>query len=137
MTDDGLEFQFQQMSDLGEKRVACTRAVAELSELARAITRSIKQGVSVDWDALQVLHAPGDEPQWVKLAARVEIRLPLPLLVENPELLGLVRPWLKARVHGGEFRLIVLNAERFLGLEDRPAGTVVKQRYPAFNIVHE
>jgi hypothetical protein len=137
MTDDGLEFQFQQMSDLGEKRVACTRAVAELSELARAITRSIKQGVSVDWDALQVLHAPGDEPQWVKLAARVEIRLPLPLLVENPELLGLVRPWLKARVHGGEFHLIVLNAERFLGLEDRPAGTAVKQRYPAFNIVHE
>jgi hypothetical protein len=136
MTNDGLEFQFQQMSDMGEKRVACTRAVAELSELARAITLSIKQGVRVDWDALKILHAPGDEPQWVMLAARAEIRLPLPLLAENPELLGLVRPWLKARVRGDTYHLVVLHAERYLGLADKPAASTVKQRYPAFTNVN-
>ena len=133
MTHDGLEFQFQQATDLGEKREACTRVVAELSELAMAIAREQQQGMRVDWDVLKVLPVPADEPQRVILATRVEIQLPLPMLVENPELLKMVRPWLKARVQGEAYSLVVLNAGRLMGLGDRLDSSVVKQRYPVFN----
>jgi hypothetical protein len=133
MTNDGLEFQFQQATDLGEKREACTRVVAELSELALAIAREQQQGVRVDWAALKVLPAPADESQRVILAKRVEIHLPLPLLAENPKLLEMVRPWLKARVRGEAYSLVVLNAGYLMGLGDRLDSRVVNQRYPAFN----
>ena len=133
MTNDGLEFQFQQATDLGEKREACTRVVAELSELAMAITREQQQGVRIDWAALKVRPAPADEPQRVILATRVEIVLPLPMLAANPKLLEMVRPWLKARVRGEAYSLVVLNAGRLMGLDDRPDSRVVNQRYPAFN----
>jgi thiol-disulfide isomerase/thioredoxin len=137
MTNDGLEFQFQQATDLGEKRGACTRAVAELSELAMAIAREQQQGVRVDWGALKVLAVPADEPQRVILAARAEIHLPLPMLAESPELLKMVQPWLKARVRGEDYSLVVLNAGRLMGLGERPDSRVIKQRYPAFNNVRE
>ncbi|MGB5179866.1 MAG: hypothetical protein WBP44_14195 [Gammaproteobacteria bacterium] len=137
MTNDGLEFQFQQMTGLGEKREACTRAVAELGELAGAMVREQQQGVRIDWDGLQVLPAAADEPQRVRLAARVEIRLQLPMLAEHPELLRIVRPWLKARVRGESYSLVVLNAGRLMGLDDSLPAEPDTQRYPAFSIVHE
>jgi len=133
MTNDGLEFQFQQATDLGEKREACTRVVAELSELAMAIVREQQQGMRVDWNVLKVLPAAADEPQRVILATRIEIQLPLPMLAENPGLLKMVRPWLKARVRGEAYSLVVLNAGRLMGLGDRPDSSAVIQRYPAFN----
>jgi hypothetical protein len=137
MTDDGLEFQFQQLAGLGEKRAACSRVVAELGELARAIAYEQQQGVRINWDVLQVLPAPADEPQRVLLAAGVEIRLLLPMLADIPKLLGIVRPWLTARVRGEDYPLVVLNADRLLGLDDSRASSVVNQRYPAFNNVRE
>jgi hypothetical protein len=137
MTDDGLEFQFQQLSGLNEKRAACSRVVAELGELARAIAREQQRGVRINWDVLQVLPAPADEPQRVLLAARVEIRLALPMLVDTPKLLKIVRPWLMARVRGEDYPLVVLNAGRLLGLDDSRDSSVVNQRYPAFNNARE
>jgi len=137
MTDDGLEFQFQQMTGLGEKREACNRAVAELGELAGAMIREQQQGVRIDWSALQVLPAAADEPQRVRLAAHVEIRLQLPMLAEHPELLRIVRPWLQARIRGESYSLVVLNAGRLMGLDDSLAGKPDNQRYPAFSIVNE
>gem|GEM_PF-1124956 len=133
MTDDGLEFQFQQLSGLGEKRAACNRVVAELHELAQAIVREQQQGVRVNWDALQVLPGPADEPQRVLLAARVEIRLALPMLVESPKLLKIVRPWLSARTRGESYPLVVLNAGQLMGLDGNRISDAVDQRYPAFN----
>ena len=136
VTSDGLEFQFQQMTGLGEKREACTRVVAELGELIGTIIREQQQGVKIDWDTLEVLPAPADEQQRVRLAARVEVRLELPMLNGKPQLLKIVRPWLQARVRGDSFSLVVLNAEHLMGLNGghtrrQPAS----QRYPAFNTI--
>jgi hypothetical protein len=117
-TDDGLEFQFQKMSDLAQKRVACNQAIAELSALARAITREQQQGVRVDWNELGVLLEPAGEPQRVILAAGTEIRLRLPMLAKNPELLKIVRSWLRSRIRGETLTLVVLNAERLMGLDE-------------------
>ena len=138
MTADGLEFQFQQLSGLGEKRAACSRVVAELSELAKAIAHEQQRGVSIRWDMLEILPAPAPgDPQRVMLAARVEIRLALPMLVELPKLLKIVRPWLIARVRGEDYPLVVLNAEHLLGLEHSSTADTLNQRYPSFNTVHE
>ena len=137
MTNDGLEFQFQQMTGLGEKREACTRVVAELSELARAIAREQQQGKRINWETLEILPAPADEPQRVRLAARVEVRLELPMLSGKPKLLAIVRPWLMARVRGDTYSLVVLNADRLMGLDGSHISEPASQRYPAFNAVHE
>ena len=137
MTNDGLEFQFQQMTGLGEKREACSRVVAELGELARAITHEQQQGTRINWETLEVLPAPADEPQRVRLAARVEVRLELPMLNGKPKLLKIVRPWLMARVRGDTYSLVVLNADRLMGLDDSHISDPASQRYPAFNIVNE
>ena len=137
MTNDGLEFQFQQMTGLGEKREACSRVVAELSELARAIASEQQQGTRINWDALEVLPGLADEPQRVRLAARVEVRLELPMLNGKPGLLKIVRPWLMARVRGDTYSLVVLNADRLMGLNDSHISEPANQRYPAFNTVNE
>jgi hypothetical protein len=137
MTNDGLEFQFQQMAGLGEKREACSRVVAELSELARAIAREQQQGTRINWETLEVLPAPADEPQRVRLATRVEIRLELPMLNGKPGLLKIVRPWLMARVRGDSYSLVVLNADRLMGLDDSHISEPASQRYPVFNTVNE
>jgi hypothetical protein len=124
-TDDGLEFQFQKMSDLAQKRVACNQVIAELSALARAITREQRRGVRVDWNGLGVLLEPAGEPQRVILAAGTEIRLRLPLLAENPKLLKIVRSWLRSRILGENLTLVVLNAERLMGLEETPTSRTI------------
>ena len=137
MTNDGLEFQFQQMTGLGEKREACSRVVAELSELARAIAHEQQQGTRINWETLEVLPAPADEPQRVRLAARVEVRLELPMLNGKTGLLKIVRPWLMARVRGDTYSLVVLNADRLMGLDDSHISEPASQRYPAFNTANE
>jgi len=131
MTDDGLEFQFLQLSELAEMRVLCSQVVNELSELAVMIAREQQQGMHIDWDRLAVLPATADADNRVILAGQLEIDLALPVLAERAELLRRVRPWLEARVRGESYQLTVLNAERMLDpatiRADAPAGL----RYPA------
>ncbi len=138
MTDNGLEFQFQQLSDLAAMRLLCSRIVAELNELTALIVLQQRQGSRIDWGRLTIQSAPAEESTRVILAGRVETSLDLPLLAERSELLRLVRPWLKARVRGESYQLIVLNAERVLGsvlLNDpgRDDPMTGSQRYPAFD----
>jgi hypothetical protein len=110
MTDDGLEFQFREMSGMKQKRAACSRVVAELYDLVYALARRRDQGSMVDWRALQISPIAGSEEHQVMLNTSAEIRLPLPGLAASKDLLRIVRPWLAARVNGKEFHLVVLNA---------------------------
>ena len=110
MTDDGLEFQFREMSGMKQKRAACSRVVAELYDLVYALARKRGQGNTVDWWALQISPIAGSEEHRVMLNTSAEIRLSLPGLAASKDLLRIVRPWLAARVNGEEFHLVVLNA---------------------------
>ena len=121
MTDDGLEFQFRDMSGLGQKRAACSQIVAELYDLVDALVRRHKQGVMVDWNALKISAIAGNEGHQVVLNASDDIRMPLPGLAASKELFRTVRPWLAARATGQEFHLVVLNAGHLLqGLGESP-----------------
>jgi hypothetical protein len=111
-TGDGLEFQFQDMTDIGRKRAACERVIKELNVLAQAITARLSYGSRIDWNRLSIRSLPGEEEQQVELAgAGSSIRLPLAALSETTRLFELVRPWLAAKVAGqSEYRLVVINA---------------------------
>ena len=137
MTNDGLEFQFQQMSDLAMKRAACSQVVAELSALASALAREQQQGASINWRSLAVHPAAPETDNRVSIGMHEDIHLRLPTLAGLPQLLKMVRPWLTARVRGDTFQLVVLNAEYLLGLTEPAEPEAGIQRYPAFRKEYE
>ncbi|MEZ5541750.1 MAG: hypothetical protein R3F42_06880 [Pseudomonadota bacterium] len=117
---DGLEFQFLNMDNLGPKRDACARAVAELNLLADSLAREVAGGIRIDWDLFVIQHLPDGEEQVLLNGSGDYLRLRLPLLVARQELVGLVRPWLAAQVNGRHYALVVLNAGRVLAPAGRP-----------------
>jgi hypothetical protein len=121
-TSDGLEFQFQDMTDIGAKREACGMIVRELNALAAALAWNISNGSRIDWNRLAIHELPGEEEHRVDLAADGStLRLPLPALAATPGLFELVRPWLAAKVGGRpDYRLVVINADRLMAPLIRP-----------------
>lgn len=110
MTEDGLEFQFLEMSGIMQKRAVCSQIVAELYALVHALERKIKQGVMMDWGALEINPIAGSAGHQVLLNSHEDMRIPIPGLAASKDLFRIVRPWLAARVQGREFHLVVLNA---------------------------
>ena len=116
VTADGLEFQFRDTQNLSAKRQACAQVVAELNLLASEIRGQQDLGVRIDWNALSIRRLPGPFPHRVILNTEGQhLQLSLPALAANPDIFSLVRPWLAARVTGGDYHLVVINAERLLG----------------------
>jgi hypothetical protein len=114
-TDDGLEFQFQDMVNLGQKRKACDRIVADLNALADLIAEIRSGGVRIDWNRLSIHPLPGENQQLVELSSEGgSIRMSLPALATTTQLLTQVRPWLAAKVEGNGFRQVVINADRLM-----------------------
>jgi hypothetical protein len=112
-----LEFQFQNASDLNEKREACTRIVAELNTLATALNRKIGSGTAVDWNRLAIRPASGADVQHIVVNAGGDyLLMSAPSLEQSQELFRLVLPWLAAKVAGKRYNLVVLNTERLLTL---------------------
>jgi hypothetical protein len=122
-TADGLEFQFEDMTNIGRKREACTRIVKELTALAVAIATSLSNGARIDWNHLAVRTLAGKEEQQVELATDGNIiRLPLPALSETTRLFDLLRPWLAAKVAGQpRYPLVIIHADSLMApLIDSP-----------------
>jgi hypothetical protein len=115
-TGDGLEFQFQTMQDIGQKREACGNIVRELNELAAMLAWNLANGSRIDWNRLAIHSVPGEEAQQVELAGDGStIRLPLPALAATTRLFELVRPWLAAKAGGRPaYRLVIINADELM-----------------------
>jgi len=112
LTDDGLEFQFRDTSELRKRRRACEQAVADLNLLVTAIRREMTAGVRIDWNSLVIKTHPRELRQRVLLNPEgATIELALPALGLMPDLFRVLRPWIAARSGGGSYRLVVLNAE--------------------------
>jgi hypothetical protein len=110
MTDDGLEFQFREISGIRKKRELCSQIIAELYDLVYALVRKHKQGIMVDWNALEVNTVAGSDEHRVVLNSNDNLRMSLPGLAASKDLFRLVRPWLAARTKGQKFHMVVLNA---------------------------
>jgi len=115
-TSDGLEFQFQNMTNIGQKREACRRIVKELYALAAALAWNLSNGSRVDWNRLTIHALPGEEEHEVELAdGGGTIHLPLPALAKTTRLFELVRPWLAAKAGGQPgYRLVIINADSLM-----------------------
>lgn len=114
-THDGLEFQFRSTDHLREKREACARIVAELERVTAAIAKHIESGTRIDWNNMTVRSYVRGEPQRVLLNDAGEyLPLELPALAATPDLFRQIRPWLAARVTGGQIRIVVLNADSLM-----------------------
>jgi hypothetical protein len=115
-TGDGLEFQFQDMTDIGQKREACALIVKELNALAAALAWNLSNGSRIDWNRLAIHELPGEEEQQVELAGDGStIRLSLPALAATTRLFELVRPWLAAKVGGQpSYRLVLIHADSLM-----------------------
>ena len=111
---DGLEFMFHNTDDLGQKREACARVVAELSTLATAIEAELATGARVDWLRLKVHSRVDGNEQVILNGTGHYLRLPLPALAQRPALINRVRPWLAARVKGTPYTLVITNAGQLL-----------------------
>ena len=114
MTDDGLEFQFSDLSGIREKRAACSQIVAELYELVFVLQHKRDAGIPVDWGALKINPLAGSDGHQVILNGVDDIRMPLPGLAASKDLFRIVRPWLVARVKGLDLHLVVLNAGQLM-----------------------
>ena len=115
-TGDGLEFQFQNMKNIGEKRKACGSIVRELNALAAALAWNLSNGSRIDWNRLSIHKLPGQDDHQVELSdGGGTIRLPLPALAETTRLFELVRPWLAAKAAGQPgYRLVIINADSLM-----------------------
>jgi hypothetical protein len=115
-TGDGLEFQFQDMTNIGGKRKACASIVEELNALATALAWNLSNGNRIDWNRLAIHALPGGEEHQVELTGGGNtIRLPLPALAETRHLFELVRPWLAAKVSGQPgYPLVIINADELM-----------------------
>lgn len=106
-TEDGLEFQFRDLTGLSNKRLACKRIVSELRQLANAL-----QNQPIDWSALSIRGASQSALQRVVINYNGdELTLPLPALAASPQLFDMVHPWLAAQLRGQRYHLVIINAE--------------------------
>jgi hypothetical protein len=114
-TDDGLEFQFQDRVNLGQKRKACSQIVAELNAVAELIAENLSDGVRIDWNRLAIHPLTGEDQHLVELDGEGgSIRMTLPALAATTQLFILVRPWLAAKVKNNGIRQVVVNADRLM-----------------------
>jgi hypothetical protein len=81
-----------------------------LYDLVYVLVRKHKQGVMVDWNALEINPVAGSDEHRVVLNSGDDVRMYLPGLAASKDLFRLVRPWLAARARGQKFHLVVLNA---------------------------
>lgn len=113
--NDGLELQFGNTLNLGQKRELCARTVDELNRLASAIRQRSSGGIIIDWNLLTIHDRPEPEQHKVVLNQDGEaLLLPLPVLAAHAELFRMVRPWLAARVRNDRLALVIINAGRLL-----------------------
>ena len=98
---DRLSFQFDNTEQLGLKRLACARVVAELNALAAAIIRYRARGTRVEWQQLSIEQQPGRNQHRVQLNRDGDsLQAAVPTLYASRQLFEKVRPWLISRVNG-------------------------------------
>ena len=115
MTDDGLQFRFQSMANIGWKRRQCQRVVADLHVLTKAIGQRQRSGVRVDWESMAIVAVTGSDQRRVELNRDGDyFTAYLPGLSASDELFVLLRPWLAAKVKGIDYSLVVRDAENLL-----------------------
>jgi hypothetical protein len=102
VTNNGLNFLFEDRDNLSGKERACTELGAELDAVVQSIKNLLWQHQTVDWSALSVREDSMDATEQI---LRVNnngdfVKLSLPRLVKAPYVLQSAMPWVRSQVEG-------------------------------------
>ncbi len=110
-SNEGIEVYFRSAENLPSLRGLCEQLAVEATALASELTWQTRHGVEIDWDGLAVSATPGRPEHLLRVnAAGDSILLTMPLLFASENLLVDLKPWVYARVTGGESAAVRLDA---------------------------
>ena len=101
-TSNGLNFLFEDDTNIAAKEQACTALAAELNSIVQSLKNLLVQRKSVDWSAIAV------QPDTVESGLQILrinlngdfIKLVLPQLLQAPYVLQSALPWVRSQVEG-------------------------------------
>jgi hypothetical protein len=101
-TSNGLNFLFEDSSNLTAKEAACSAIANELASIVTAIRNLLWQKQSVDWNAIAVRPDATDATtQVLRINPNGDfVKLALPQLVQVPYVLQSALPWVRSQVEG-------------------------------------
>lgn len=115
VTGDGLLFEFNNMTNRVEKREAVHAVIIELRHIVISLKRYLHNGGSIDWTGIAIISSPADNDHKFVLNNQGDyIRIRLPNLHKEGNILFEALPWLHARVKGEPYQLKISNADRLL-----------------------
>jgi len=100
-SQDGLQVRFPAAMDLGGARLTCEQFLREAIALADELRTQQWQGVSLEWEALELRALPGQPEHQLRLNRSGDtVYAILPVINSSPGLLADLRPWLRGQVAG-------------------------------------
>lgn len=116
---DAIQVQFHSTHNMSFLRSHCEQLFYEIRSLQGEIRSQQARGITLNWDALELLASPGQPEHIIQLNRSGDTSmLSLPLLHSSPQLLDLLRTWLQAETQSGERDILVIDGIQF-GWEDR------------------
>ncbi|WP_237444475.1 hypothetical protein [Sinobacterium norvegicum] len=114
-SDDGIQFAFDNMSQLGDKKQLCQQLASELQNIANNLMQLQSSGAVVDINQLS-LKARGERGESTITVNKLgqSIQLSLPSLSLQPRIFAIAKPWLRAQYEGREAVLLIENAEQLM-----------------------
>ena len=115
LTRDGLLFEFNSATDRVMKGEAALAVVIELRRIVTALTQFQQSGGSIDWTGIVIRSTAANEDHLIELNNHGDfLRLWLPNLHNNRNILHESLPWVRARVNGDQYQLKIRNADHLL-----------------------
>ncbi len=115
LTRDGLLFEFNNATDRIMKGEAALAVIIELRTVVTALKRFRQTGGSIDWTGIVIRSIAANKDHLIELNNQGDyLRLWLPNLHNNENILHESLPWLRARVNGDRYQLKIRNADRLL-----------------------
>lgn len=101
-TTNGLNFLFEDATNLPAKEAACSAIANELASIVNAIKNLLWQKQPVDWNAIAVRPDTADPAtQVLRINPNGDfVKLALPQLVQMPYVLQSALPWVRSQVEG-------------------------------------
>jgi hypothetical protein len=110
-SNEGLEVHYSSAENLSTLRSLCEQLAVEAAALVSELSWQTRHGVEIDWDGLAVSATPGRPEHLLRVnPAGDSILLTMPLVYASENLLADIKPWLYARVTGGDPTAVRLDA---------------------------
>lgn len=112
---DGIQFEFDNMSRLGDKKQLCQQLASELQNIANHLSQLYRIGNNIDIDKLSIQASGQQGESTITINGLGQsIQLSLPSLSQRREIFMIAKPWLRARYEGRDAVLLIEHAEQLM-----------------------